>query len=250
VAIAILAGGCAALPTSSFLGLGAGSLKGTTEPHFPAPWESEIVLRPMWPKLSAEAIGVHALQHGGDAALVSANELDDAADGRGLQRRGGVCAAASSGGRAAFAILSGMDVVQPQSGTVWLGADCGGIAGLGLPGLERSEAQGSGMVHAQAANAVVGGGSGADFALVDTGRSPSGAVHVDDCEIPGAAWVAGVGSGVGGAGAVVRGRGVAGLFARARESAERGQCGLAAIGADNDDDRLGGNFVEAVPTPK
>src|SRR6266852_6279188 len=119
---------------------------------------------------------------------------------------------------------------------------------MGLPGLERSKAQGSGMVHAQAADAVVGGGSGAHFAVVDTGRSPSGAVLVDDWEIPGGAWVAGVGGG--GGGAAVRGRGVAGLFARARESAERGQRGLAAIGADNDDDRLGGNFVEAALTPK
>src|SRR6266478_872883 len=121
---------------------------------------------------------------------------------------------------------------------------------MGLPGLERSKAQGSGMVHAQAADAVVGGGSGAHFAVVDTGRSPSGAVLVDDWEIPGGAWVAGVGSSVGGAGAAVRGRGVAGLFARARESAERGQRGLAAIGADNDDDRLGGNFVEALLIPR
>src|SRR6266446_6936611 len=121
---------------------------------------------------------------------------------------------------------------------------------MGLPGLERSKAQGSGMVHAQAADAVVGGGSGAHFAVVDTGRSPSGAVLVDDWEIAGGAWVAGVGGSVGGAGAAVRGRGVAGLFARARESAERGQHGLAAIGADNDDDRVGGNFVETVLTPE
>src|SRR6267143_6109335 len=34
VAIAILVGGYAELPTSSFLGLATSSLKGTTEPHF------------------------------------------------------------------------------------------------------------------------------------------------------------------------------------------------------------------------
>ena len=65
----------------------------------------------MWTEFSAEAIGVHALQYGGDAALVSADELDDAADGGGLQRPGGVFAAAAPGGRAVFAVLSRMDVV-------------------------------------------------------------------------------------------------------------------------------------------
>jgi hypothetical protein len=65
----------------------------------------------MWTELSAEAIGVHALQYGGDAALVSADELDDTAGGGGLQRHGGVFAAAALGGRAAFAVLSGMDMV-------------------------------------------------------------------------------------------------------------------------------------------
>jgi len=38
----------------------------------------------MRPELSAKAIGVHALQYGGDAALVSTHELDDPADGGGL----------------------------------------------------------------------------------------------------------------------------------------------------------------------
>src|SRR5260370_1314965 len=97
----------------------------------------------MWTELSAEAIGVHALQYGGDAALVSADELDDAADGGGLQRPRGVVA-----------------------------------------------------------------------------------------------------------GATVRGRGVTGLFARARESTERSQLGLVAPGADDDDVRLGGYCVEAVPNPE
>jgi hypothetical protein len=38
----------------------------------------------MWLKLLAEAVGVHPLQHSGDAALVSANELDDFVAGGGL----------------------------------------------------------------------------------------------------------------------------------------------------------------------
>jgi hypothetical protein len=62
-------------------------------------------------ELSAEAIGVHALQYGSDAALVSTDEFDDAAPGGSLQRRGGVSAAAAPGGRKAFAILRGMDMV-------------------------------------------------------------------------------------------------------------------------------------------
>src|SRR5216684_2317379 len=104
------------------------------------------------------------------------------------------------------------------------------------------------MVHAQ--DAVAGGGYCSDPAVVDTGRSPSGAVLVDDWEIPGAAGAAGVGRGVGGAGSAVRRCGVTGLFARARESTERSQLGLVAPGADDDDVRLGGYCVEAVPTPE
>jgi hypothetical protein len=65
----------------------------------------------MWAELPAEAIGVHALQYGGDAALVSTDELDDLADGRGLQCHGSAVAAAALGGRGAFAIVSAMDVV-------------------------------------------------------------------------------------------------------------------------------------------
>jgi hypothetical protein len=65
----------------------------------------------MWPKLSAEAIGMHALQYGGDAALVSVDEFDDAAVGGDLQRHSGVFAAAAPGGRAECAVLSGMDMV-------------------------------------------------------------------------------------------------------------------------------------------
>jgi hypothetical protein len=35
----------------------------------------------MRPEFPAKAIGVHALQYGGDAALVSTHELNDTADG-------------------------------------------------------------------------------------------------------------------------------------------------------------------------
>ena len=42
MAISILAGRYAALPTSSFLRTATSSLKGTAEPHFPAPWETKL----------------------------------------------------------------------------------------------------------------------------------------------------------------------------------------------------------------
>src|SRR5258707_4589800 len=109
--------------------------------------------------------------------------------------------------------------------------------------MERSAAQGSRMVYAQAADPVAGGRSSADFALVDSGRGASGAVPVDDREISRTAGAAGVGSAVSGTGAAVRGCGVAGLLARARPSAECGQHGLAALSADHDDARLGGYLV-------
>jgi len=99
------------------------------------------------------------------------------------------------------------------------------------------------MVHPEAPDAVTGSRSGADFAVVDSGRGASRAVLIDDREIPGTTGAAGVGSGVGGAGAAVRGRGVAGLFAWAWESAERGEHGLAALSADDDDVRLGGYLL-------
>jgi hypothetical protein len=71
----------------------------------------------MWPELPAEAIGVHPLQYRGDAALVSANELGDAADGGRLQRYGGIAVTAAIGGGCPLGILRlpvpGMDVVRP-----------------------------------------------------------------------------------------------------------------------------------------
>jgi hypothetical protein len=80
VAEVILSLRYAELQTSSF-GTGTrGSLSGTVVP-IPAPWESQIVLRSLWPKFPAEAIRVHALQYVGDAALVPIYELDDAIAG-------------------------------------------------------------------------------------------------------------------------------------------------------------------------
>ena len=71
----------------------------------------------MWTELPAEAIGMHPLQYRGDTALVSADELGDAADGGCLQRYGGIAVTAATGGECPFGILRlpvpGMDVVRP-----------------------------------------------------------------------------------------------------------------------------------------
>src|ERR1700676_636655 len=139
-----------------------------------------------------------------------------------------------------------MDVVRPQSGTIRLGADCGRTAGLGLSGVERGPTEGSWMVHPQVAYAVAGGRRCPDIAVVDSSRRTSGAILVDDRKIPGAAGVAGMGCGFGGAGAPVRGRGITRLSARARKSAERGKHVLIASSTLDDDGGLGPHFVECL----
>src|SRR5579864_8681711 len=106
VAETILSLRYAELQTSSFWGVARGSLSGTVVP-IPAPWESQIVLRSLWAKLLTEAIGVHALQFIGDAALVPIYELDDAVAGGRLQRAGGVFAAAAAGGKCALGAVAG-----------------------------------------------------------------------------------------------------------------------------------------------
>jgi len=54
---------------------------------------------------------VHALQYGGDAALVSTDEFGDVVDGGGLQCRGGVAAAAAVSVWGTFTAIPRMDVV-------------------------------------------------------------------------------------------------------------------------------------------
>src|ERR1700686_3675095 len=202
----------------------------------------------MWLELPAETIGVHALQYRGDAPLVSDNLPDDfVAPGR-LQRHGGIAVAAATGRRRPLGTIQcanqGMDVVRPQSGTVWLGADCGRTPGLGLSGVEGSSTQGSRMVHAKVAYAVAGGRLGPGFAVVDSGGRAPGAVPVDDRKIPGAAGVAGGGCSPSRAGVALRGRGVARLSARAWESAERGKHVLVDPSAHDDHAGLGRHFIE------
>src|SRR5258706_1588327 len=106
--------------------------------------------------------------------------------------------------------------------------------------MEGSAAEDPRMVHAQTADFIVGGGSGADFALVDSGGGASGTVLIDDWKVPRLAGAAGVGGGVGRACAALRGCGVARLLAWTWESAERHQHVLASGRADDDDGWLGG----------
>jgi hypothetical protein len=70
-----------------------------------------IVLRSLWPKFSTEAISVHALPYGGDAALVSIDELDDVAARGGLQRNGRIAVVTAAEDRRPFAILPRVDLV-------------------------------------------------------------------------------------------------------------------------------------------
>src|ERR1700680_3597285 len=99
------------------------------------------------------------------------------------------------------------------------------------------------MVYAQAVDAVVGGGRGADFAVVDSGRGTSRAIPVDDWEVPRVAGAAGVGCGLGGFCAAVHRCRIARLFARTWESAQPGQHGFVDGGADDDSSGLGGDVL-------
>src|SRR5229473_251508 len=99
------------------------------------------------------------------------------------------------------------------------------------------------MVHAEAADAIVSGGRGADFAVVDSGGRAAGTVLVDDCKVSGVAGAAGVGRGFGGVGAAVHRCGVSRLSPGAWESAQSGEHRIADRGADDDRSGLGGHVL-------
>lgn len=99
------------------------------------------------------------------------------------------------------------------------------------------------MVYAQAVDSVAGGGRGSDLAVVDSGRSASGTVLVDDRKVSWIAGATGLGGGVGGSGAAVHRRRIERLFAGAWESAQSGQHGFAGSGADDDGGGLGSNVL-------
>ena len=164
---------------------------------------------------------MHAVQESADALLVSIDEFGDDSGGAGLQCAAGDDAAAAVGDGPLVTVCVSCVVVGGQaSGAVRLGAAGDRAASLGLPGVESDAAKGEGMVHEEAADAFTGGGNCADAAVVDTGGTATGRIFVVDWKISGAAGGIGVGGGVGGGSAAVRGCGVAGLFAGTWESAE------------------------------
>jgi len=186
---------------------------------------------------------VYALQECAYALLVSIDEHGDAAAGAGVQRGGGADFAAAAGDGAARTVcVSRLVVVRPASSFVRLGAagDC--AAGVGLPGVERSPSESERVVHAEAVDFFAGSRRSTDSAVVDSGGTATGAISLDDREVSRHSGVAGVGGGVGGDGAAVHRRGVAGLFAGARENVERSVHGAAGGGVGDD----GGGLVGGV----
>src|SRR5258708_35495444 len=99
-------------------------------------WESTRVLRPLWTELPAQTVRVHSMQKSADAVLVPIHEFGDDFCGRALQHGSGLVLVAQTGDvepRARF--VSGMVLVQPACGHVWLQPDGQGdpaIHGRGL----------------------------------------------------------------------------------------------------------------------
>src|SRR6267142_5052317 len=104
-----------------------------------------------------------------------------------------------------------------------MGTDCGGASGLGLPGLEGSAAKDSRLVHAQAADAVSGGGSRTDSTVVASSRRAPRAISLHDQPISRVAGPVGLGCGLGGARSALRGRRVARLSVGTRKGIEPDQ---------------------------
>src|SRR6266566_7496471 len=108
----------------------------------PAPWERKRVLRTLWLELSTQTICVQPLPSGGDEALVSANEPDNAAGCSALQFAGGAPGAAETGRRRSHAPrVPGVAVVRLQGCVIRLGAFRIWVARVGLFGLEGGEAK-------------------------------------------------------------------------------------------------------------
>src|SRR5258705_8705853 len=130
-----------------------------------------------------------------------------------------------------------------------MGTNCGGPAGLGLPGLEGSAAKDSRLVHPQAADAVSGGGSRAHSTLVASSRRAPRAISLHDQQISWVAGPVGLGSGLGGARSALRRCGVTRLSVGTRKSIEPGQRRFAPGRADHDHAWLGDNLVTVVAQP-
>ena len=170
--------------------------------------------------------------------MVPIDEHGDAAGGGGVQCAGGDAVAAAICGWSARALcVSGVAVGGREGGVVRVGSGGSRIAGMGLPGVERSAVEDQRLVHAKAADAFAGGGSGTDASVVGPRGAAAGTISFDDWQVSGSAGATGVGSGAGGGGAVVHRGGIAGLFAGARENVERGE--HEHVGAGAGDDRGG-----------
>ena len=114
------------------------------------------------------------MQKSADAVLVPIHEFGDDFCRRALQHGSGLVLVAAAGDvepRARF--VSGMVLVQPACGHVWLGAAGRRVASLGLFRVERSPAEGQRLVYAQAADLLAGGRRSAAASLVDSGRPAS-----------------------------------------------------------------------------
>src|SRR6267378_8284672 len=202
-------------------------------------WERTRVLRPLWTELPAQTVRVHSMQKSADAVLVPIHEFDDHFCGRALQHGSGlvlVAAADDVEPRARF--VAGMVLVQSGCGHVRLGAPGHRVAGLGLFRVERSPAEGQGLVHAQAADVLAGGGRSAAAALVDSGGPASVAILRYDRPAPWSSRHAGMERrAVCYRSSLHRSR-IARPSAGPRENVEPCQHGDAVAGADDDGGRL------------
>src|SRR5882762_7327006 len=127
-----------------------------------------------------------------------------------------------------------------------MGTNCGGPAGLGLPGLEGSAAKDSRLVHPQAADAVSGGGSRTHSSLVAPSRRAPRAISLHDQQISGIAGPIGLGCGLGSARSALRRCGVTRLSVGTRKGIEPDQRRFTAGRSDDDYARLGNHLVTVV----
>src|SRR6267378_3363513 len=179
--------------TSSFWNGKRSNLKGIAGLN-PFLCESSRVLRPLWTELPAQTVRVYSLQKSAHAVLVSIHEFGDDFRGRAVQQHPWcVLVAASGHGAARARFVPRLVLVRSEVCHVWLGAPGDWPVGLGLFHLERSPAEGRGLVHAQAADFLAGRRRSSLVALVDSGRATSRAILCYDRSAPGRAHPAGVG---------------------------------------------------------
>src|SRR2546423_13187238 len=128
---------------------------------------------------------MHSMQKSANAVLVPVHEFDDDFCGRALQYGPGAVPVATAGnGQPWASFVSGMVLVQPESGHVWLGAAGDRSAGLGLLRMERGPAKGQRLVHAQIADILAGGGRSGPVCLGDSSGATSLSILRYDRQAP------------------------------------------------------------------